>query len=285
MAQQQATSSLPARATVVPEPDRTSTVVSSLIIALLLATTSIAGLLYPATLYPSEALRHAFLPNDIVNLVIGLPLLLASMWLAGRGRPLGLLFWPGALFFIFYNALIYTVALPVNAAFVLNLLLLALSAYTMIALIATIDAQAIRQRLAGHVPERLAGGVLMSLGILFILFVIGALADALLNQAPVSAPDRALHVADLMLAPSWVIGGLLLWRRRSLGYVAGAGLLFQASMLFVGLIAVLLLDPLLNSTPLRVGDIVALALMGLVSFVPFGLFLRGIQTMQGLELR
>jgi len=283
MAQQQATSPVPVRSTITPT--RTIIYISSLTIALLLTTTSIAGLLYPATLYPTEALRRAFLANDVVNLAIGLPFLLGSLWLARRGRLLGLLFWPGALFFIFYNALIYTVALPVNAAFVLNLFLLALSAYSMIALVTTIDAQAVRQRLAGHVPERLAGGVLMGLGILFILFVLSALADALLNQAPVSAPDRALHVADLMLAPSWVIGGLLLWRRRLLGYVAGAGLLFQASMLFVGLIAVLLLDPVLNSAPLRVGDIVALTLMGLVCFVPFGLFLRGIQAGEGPERR
>ena len=46
----------------------------------------------------------------------------------------------------------------------------------------------------------------------------------------------------------------MLWRRTELGYVAGLGLLFQASMLFIGLIAFLLLRPLLSTVPFDLGD-------------------------------
>ena len=73
-----------------------------------------------------------------------------------------------------------------------------------------------------------------------------------------------------------IIGGLLLWRREPLGYVAGAGLLFQASMLFIGLIAVLLLQPLLTAAPFPLTDTIVVFAMGLVCFVPFALFLRGV---------
>lgn len=245
-------------------------------VSLILATASIAGLLYQDTFYPAEELRRSFVANDVLNLFIGLPILLGSLWLARRGRLLGLLFWPGALFYVFYNALVYTFALPVNAAFVLNLALMAMSVYTMIALLATIDAQTVRQRLAGVVPERMAGGALFGLGILFILFVAGALAGALFNGTPVTAGDRALHVADLTIAPSLAIGGLLLWRRQALGYVTGVGLLFQATMLFVGLLALLLLQPLLFPVPFRAGDVIVVAVMSLFCFVPFALFIRSV---------
>lgn len=248
----------------------------TLAVSLLLALASVAGLLYGDALYPTAELRHSFVTNDIVNLVIGLPILLGSLWLARRGRLLGLLFWPGALFYVFYNAFAYTVALPVNAAFVLNLVLVAASAYTLIALVTAIDAQAVRRRLAGVVPERTAGGALVGLGILFILFVAVALADALINGTPVSAGDRALHVADLLIAPSLATGGFLLWRREALGYVAGIGLLFQATMLFVGLIGLLLLQPLLFPIPFQIGDLIAVAVMSLFCFVPFILFIRGV---------
>jgi hypothetical protein len=36
--------------------------------------------------------------NNVGNLVIGLAILLGAMGLARRGRLIGLLFWPGALF-------------------------------------------------------------------------------------------------------------------------------------------------------------------------------------------
>lgn len=248
----------------------------TLAVSLLLALASVAGLLYGETLYPTTELRHSFVTTDLLNLLIGLPILLGSLWLARRGRLLGLLFWPGALFYVFYNAVAYTFALPVNAAFVLNLVLMTMGAYTMIALVAAIDARAVRRRLAGVVPERTAGGALFGLGILFILFVAGALADALFNGTPVTVGDRALHAADLTIAPSLAIGGFLLWRREAMGYVTGVGLLFQATMLFVGLLALLFLQPLLFPVPFRAGDVIAVAVMSLFCLVPFALFIRGV---------
>lgn len=72
--------------------------VLSLVIALLIAIASAAGLFYQSYIYPSDDLRLTFVPNDVVNLVIGLPALIGSMWFAWRGKLTGLLLWPGALF-------------------------------------------------------------------------------------------------------------------------------------------------------------------------------------------
>jgi hypothetical protein len=246
----------------------------SLVVAVFMTVVSVAGLLYPSTLYPTDALLHNALPNDVVNLVIVLPLLLGSMWFARRGKLLGLLFWPGALFCVFYNYIAYVFGMPLNAAFPLGLMLVTTSAYTLIALIASIDGPVVRQRLTGVIPEKLAGGALMGYGALFFLLVLGNIAQALTGQRVLPEADLAVMVADAMMAPAWLIGGVLLWRREALGYVAGAGLLFQASILFVGVIMVVLLQPLLINAPLAVGDVIALFIMSLVCFVPFGLFMR-----------
>ena len=85
---------------------------ASLVVALLAAILSIAGLLFQEAVYPTEELRQSFVANDVVNLLIGLPILLVSMALARRGKLIGLLFWPGALFFVVYNAIAYVFALP-----------------------------------------------------------------------------------------------------------------------------------------------------------------------------
>jgi hypothetical protein len=240
-----------------PEPESTGTslpvrrdlalaYLSSFAVAFLMMGASVAGILYPSRLYPKKDLLESSLPNDVVNLLIGLPMLLGSSWLARRGRLIGLLFWPGALFYVFYNYLIYAFGLPLNTGFVISLLLVVLSAYTMIGLVANIDGEAVRKQLAGAVPERLAGA------------------------------ELALQVGDLAMTPAWMIGGVLLWRREPLGYVSGVGLLFLTSMLFVGVIVVLLLQPLLFGVSLRLTDVVVLFAMGSISFVPFSLFLPGV---------
>jgi hypothetical protein len=88
-------------------------------------------------------------------------------------------------------------------------------------------------------------------------------------------------VADGLTTPFWILGGLYLWRRQPLGYIGGAGLLFQASMLFVGLLVFFILQPFVNGRPFPLEDFVVILSMGLVVFVPFGLFLRGISKAVG----
>jgi hypothetical protein len=105
---------------------------------------------------------------------------------------------------------------------------------------------------------------------------VGVIATALTNQTPVAATELPVLIADFLLAPASVIGGVLLWRRNPLGYVAGAGLLFQSSMLFIGLIMFLLLQPLLANAPFALADVITVFIMGLICFIPFGLFTRGV---------
>lgn len=249
---------------------------SSLLIALLTAVASIAGILSPDTIYPTAAAQQSFLANDVVNLFIGLPILLLSLWLARRAKLIGLLFWPGALFYGLYNYLVYLFGVPLTWLYPLYLLIVTLSLYTTIALVAAVDGALVKGRLSGHVPERLAGGILIGFGTLFALRALAVMAGALADQIPLADPELGLLVADFILSGALLIGGILLWRRRPLGYVGGTGLLFQASMLFIGLIAVLILQPVLNGTPFMPVDIVVVLLMGLICFVPFALFVRGV---------
>ncbi len=54
------------------------------------------------------------------------------MWIARRGSLIGLLFWPGALFYVLYTYAFYLIGVPFNALFLSYVALVALSAYTMI---------------------------------------------------------------------------------------------------------------------------------------------------------
>ena len=106
--------------------------------------------------------------------------------------------------------------------------------------------------------------------------VIAVFAEAIINQTALPRTEIALNVSDFFLSPALIIGGILLWKRKAFGYVTGAGLLFQTSMLFIGLIIFLLLQPVLTGAPFALVDTIVILIMGLVFFIPFGLFIRGI---------
>lgn len=258
--------------------------VLSIATAVLLTVASVAGLSAPDQVYPTRELTTAFFANDVVNLAVGLPILVAAMALTRRGSLVGLLWWPGALFFVGYTYIVYLYAMPPNAVFLLHLVLVALSVYTVAGLIAAIDAKAVRDGLDGGVPARFGGAVLAGLGLLFGLRAIGVVVGSWSGPA-LPRTEVGLLIADFLIATAWVTGGILLWRRRAFGYAAGLGLLFQGSMLFVGLIAFMILQPMVTGTSYPVGDIVAVLAMGLICFVPFGLFVRGAAAAVRLEVR
>jgi hypothetical protein len=247
----------------------------SLAIALLMTVVSLAGLFSQSSLYPSEELRRSFVSNDLVNIFIGLPILLGSMWLTRRGVLIGLLFWPGALFYVAYNYIAYAVAMPFTFQFIIYLLLVFWSLYGAWRLLSGMDSTVIQQRLKGAVPERFAGGVLAGLGTLFFLWRTSLVLSALTGGTTLAKPELGVVVADLLTTPIWVIGGVMLWKRRPFGYLTGAGLLFLGSMLFIGLLVFFILQPFLTEVPFPVSDFVVVLVMGLICFVPFGLFVRG----------
>jgi hypothetical protein len=166
--------------------------------------------------------------------------------------------------------------MPLNLVLLVQLALFILSAYTLIAFLANIEGVSVKNQLAGAVSERVGGGVLVGFGILFLLRAIGIMLSAISNQTPLANTEIALNIADLILAPAFIIGGLLLWRRAALGYVTGLGLLFQASMLFIGLIVILIVRPYITTAQFAPVDVLVVTLMGMLCFVPFVLFLRGL---------
>jgi len=250
--------------------------VLSLIIAVLMTVASVTSLVLRETIYPTEALFNAFVPNDLINLGVGVPVLLVIMWLTRRGKLIGLLCWPGALFFVLYNYIAYVFAVPLSAVFLLHLALMTLGAYTLIILCASIDAERVQTLLRPAVPAGFSAAVLVLLGALFFFRVVGVVIGSLGSQSPLSGSELAVNIADFLITPAWVLGGILLWQKKPLGYVTSLGLLFQASILFISLILLMILQPIMTNAPLLLADIGVVLAMGTVCFIPFVLFARGV---------
>jgi hypothetical protein len=251
-------------------------IVIPLIVAVWMFILSLAGLSFPSTFYPTQELQRAFVSNDVVNLLLGLPALLVTRHLSWRGKLIGSLFLPGVLLYVTYNYIAYLIAAWLTALSPFYVALAGLSMYGVFQNISGVDRQKIQQRLRGAVPERFAGGVLMAFGLLFFFRGVGQVYATFANSTSFFTPEMSVVYADLLTTPLWILGGWALWRRYALGYVAGAGLLFQASLLFVGLLTFFILQPFLLGAAFPTADFAVIFAMGLLFFIPLGLFVRGV---------
>ena len=246
---------------------------SSCTLALIMTAAVVVGLL-STHIYPDE-LRLEFVGTDATNLVVGLPLLLGSMWFAHRGSLIGLLFWPGALFYVLYVYAFYLIGVPFNALFLPYVTIVALSTYTTIDILANIDGDAVRRRLAVVMPIRLVGGGLAGLALLLIAYEAFASVITLVRGTPVSTPTHVTWIVDLTLeCPALLLGGILLWQRAALGYVTIAGLLLQIDALFVAVFLVPIGQALDTASPIDAGQVTVDLVLGLLCAAILAIFVQ-----------
>jgi hypothetical protein len=248
----------------------------SRIVAGLMAAASLVGLIFPTALYATPELQQAYLTNDVVNLILGLPVLAGSIWFARRGSLLGLLLWPGALLYVVYNYLAYAFGNPLGWLTFVSLALVAISTLAIINLMGRIDNEAVKERLVDKAPRKFAGGVMVVFGVFFILRTAGVIFGAISEQTSLPITEIGLAVADGTLSIMMIVGGVLLLRRQVLGFVSGLGLLFAASTLFIGLLIYFILQPFVSDVSFAWVDFLVVLLMSLICFVPFGLYVRSI---------
>ena len=252
----------------------------SLVIGILMGLLSLAGLIRPEYFYTTEEAVQSFMVNDLINMITALPVLLVSMWLTRRKKLIGLLFWPGALLMVVYNYTAYVFGIPFNTFTLAYITLVILSIYAIYSIMRRIDKEAVKSKLDGVVPVKLGGWFLVIFGAAFLLRAAGIISQELAKQSQMLSPEFGVLMADVILSSLWIAGGILLLRRLPLGFASGLGLLFAASMLFVGLILFLLIQPIFGDTSMAVMDIIFVSLMGLICFVPFVLYTRGVLSIE-----
>jgi hypothetical protein len=216
--------------------DLTLAYVLSAVAAALLLVTSIAGLAFGRRgLYvPDPATMPAFLGQDALSLIVGLPLLLGSMTRARRGSVGGLLVWMGALFYIAYSYAYYPLNPEFNPLYLAYITIVSASLYGLVYLLMSVNAAAVQASFSPRTPVRLIGGFMMVMALVLTLKWVSTIVGI---SAAGGSPTRVQLVVwplDLIVAlPALFWGGLWLWRRQPLGYVVTGLLLLKAT--FVGI--------------------------------------------------
>jgi hypothetical protein len=204
----------------------------SLLVAGLLVISSVAGLMYGQRgLYePDPATLPTFLAQDVITLLFAIPLLAGSLWTARRGSVRGLLLWMGSLFYVAY-AYSYAVLNPWLAPlFLVYVAIVSMSLYSLMFLLVSTDADAVRARFSVHAPVRSAGGFVMCMALLLGTMWIVKIAQYLLAGTQPKRVELVVFPLDLVIAfPALFWGGLWLWRKQPLGYVVGGIVLLKAA--------------------------------------------------------
>jgi hypothetical protein len=193
----------------------------SMVIAFLLTVASASGL-FIADFYRDNTLIAAALRgNDLVSLVVAVPLLVIALVFCLRGSQKAQLLWLGMLGYTLYNYAFYLFGAAFNPLFLIYVMLFSLSIFALIFGLPKVDIYEISQRFNPRTPVKWIGGFML----FFAVFLGGMWISRSLNfiitgKVPqdiiqTGHPTSIVYALDLsLLIPFLVLGAFLLWQRQ-----------------------------------------------------------------------
>jgi len=217
--------------------------------------------------------------NDLVMLVLGVPLLAISFWLARRGSLRGQLLMTGTLGFVLYTYMSMCFGAAYNQFFLVYVTLFGLSLYAFILSMMSFDLTTLPQRFSPKLPRRWIAGVLFFAAIFLALAWLGRIAPTITQtQLPPLENVTSLFIQAMdlaLIAPLCVLAGVLLLRRSAWGYLLASVALMK--FLTMGLAVSLMgLNMARVGVPVSVVELSVFPLLTLLNLVMAILLLRHI---------
>jgi hypothetical protein len=161
--------------------------------------------------------------NDLITLVVGLPLLAVSTWLAFRGSLRGQLVLTGTLGFFLYTYMSMSMLTAYNNFFLIYVALFTLGLYAFILSMLSFNLTDLPRHFSPRLPRRFIAGVLFMVGGFLALAWLGRIGSPLMQgitPALENTTTLVIQAMDLtLIAPLAILGGILLWRRSAWGYL------------------------------------------------------------------
>lgn len=137
------------------------------------------------------------LAQDVVTLLIGVPMLLASLWLARRGSGIGYFLFTGTIGYLFVQYVLYLAMATYNELFLLWVALVLLLFQVLVRLLLWGATQASRCPAPTNAVRRYVGSFLLANGALIALLWLSVIVPPLLDDR--LYPDGLAHLTTMVV--------------------------------------------------------------------------------------
>ena len=226
--------------------------------------------------------------NDLVALVVGLPLLAISTWLTFRGSLRGRLLLTGTLGFFLYTYMSMSMLTSYNALFLVYVALFSLSLYAFILSMMSFDLTDLPRHFSTRLPRGWIAGLMFLVGGFLLLAWLGRIVPPLLqNQTPAleNTTTLVIQAMDLgLIVPLAILSGILLLRRSPWGYLLASVTLLKGATLGLG-VSAMAINMALRGVADSLGIMIPFLIITLLNLVMAALLLKNVDTRKESPLR
>jgi hypothetical protein len=207
--------------------------------------------------------------NDLVTLVLGLPLLVIAAWLSWRGSLRGRLLLSGTLAFILYTYITMSFGAAYNKLFLVYVALFSLSLFAFILSVMSYDLKTFPAHFSDRLPRRGIAAMLFFAATFLLLAWLGRILPMIFtSQIPAleNVTSMFIQVMDLgIIIPVCFLSGILLLRRSPWGYLLASisMMKFITLGLAVSLMGINMARVGVPASPVEIGAFLTITLINL----------------------
>ncbi|WP_458208728.1 hypothetical protein [Haladaptatus sp. NG-SE-30] len=255
--------------------------VSSTLTLLLTIVAAGVGLLVPQFYRDAEVLLPQLYGQDLLTLVVAVPILAGALYYTYQGSLRGYVVWLGVTGYLLYTYASYALLTAFNELYLVYVALFGLTLFTLIGGIARIDPIDLKEALDGHPVCGYVAFQALVAGLVALMWLAEVGPASLAGTRPPSIAETTLPVPviqslDLgVVVPSFALSAALLWKQRAWGYVFTSVLLVKGTTLGLAVLAMIVFM-LQNGQAVPLPQIMLFGLLSLTGLALVTRFIRAI---------
>ena len=235
--------------------------VNSIAIAILALIATLSGLFWKG-LYKHDTISVAAqaIGQDLVTLLICIPVLLGSLYLIRRNSLKGKLIWMGTIFYFIYSYTAMSFMTPYNQLFLIYVAIFSISLYTLLGELVSLDIKTIKESFSPGIISKIAAIFLVIVGLMLAAMWLKMIIDSLLTGSAPAALESyttlVIQALDLgVVVPAAIISGVLLFKSKEWGYTLASIFLIKGSLLGTAILSMILFM-VLNGANVAIGQVI-----------------------------
>ncbi|WP_197051394.1 hypothetical protein [Caloranaerobacter azorensis] len=203
--------------------------------------------IYGKGLYKNDSVSVASqaIAQDIVTIILGIPLLIISLYLSRKGLIKGRLLLTGTLGYFLYTYTSYSFLSMYNSLFLIYVMLMSLSFFAFTLAMMSFDIQDLSLYFDEKLPVKFLGCFLIFIAFSIGMMWLGRIVPSLINN---TLPNGLEHYATLViqaldlgfLVPTGIISGILVIKKKAIGYLLASVVIIKSITMLSAITAMII---------------------------------------------
>ncbi len=219
--------------------------------------------------------------GDLVTLVMGIPLLLISLYLTNKRAPRGRLMLTGTLGYFLYTYMSYTFLWHYNAFFIVYVILMSLSLYAFVLSMMSFEIEKIPDMFNEKMPIKFLAGFQLFVGLGIGMLWLGKIAPSIFEGAvPIGLEHYTALVIQGMdlgfIVPTAILSAVLLLQKKPMGYLLTSVIIIKGFTMLTALSA-MIINMALKGVEMNIVELSMFPLFNLLAVIGFMLMMKSVK--------